>query len=378
MEEVTKYLSEVIGPRPAGTPADHAAADYIAGVMRGLGLDVRKQSFKFLGWEPTRPSTVEILSPDARKVPTGCFMFSDSAPEGGLTGRLEYVGTMYLCPGMFEWPKYAVLDKAGEPQGYIIAQTGGRAINFVLYQLGRQFGRAPYVMVDLAAHEYFQEQLKAGKEVTVRMDTGGKLLPDLVTSNVIGEMRGSELPDEEIVVCGHYDSSPSSPGADDNASGIEAMLQVAERIKALGQPKKTIRFIAFAAEEYLCYGSKYYVQLLKERGLLGRVKNVVNLDMVGHGEYLWIHVAPESYRRQMEDAFKEDIAGQIGWDWTSSIMAISDHETFYAESVPSAMFIGWPYEDYHQPTDTYDKVDPKLIEKTAIAATGVVRRLVGL
>jgi len=378
MEEITRHLSEVIGPRPAGSEADHQAAKYLLGTMKNMGLDVQLQPFKFMGWEPTGPTNVEILAPFNKTLSSGCFMFSDSTPKGGITGKLTFVGTMYLCPGMFEWPKYVVKNEKDEACGYIIANTGGRAINFVLHELGRQFGRAPYIMVDKDAHDLFQKELNAGREVQVCIETSGRILADMTTANVIGRIQGSSLPDEEIVLCAHYDASPQSHGADDNASGVEAMLQVAERIQARGRPKKTVTFIAFAAEEYLCYGSKYFVQTLKENGLLGRIKNVLNLDMVGHGEYLWVHVAPESYRRQIESAFQKDISDLIGWDWTSAIMPISDHHPFFVEGIPSAMFICWPYEDYHQPSDTFDKIDPDLIRKSAIAADSVIRRLAGV
>lgn len=378
MEDVTKHLAEVIGTRPAGTAADHAAAAYIASVMAALGLETSLQEFSFLGWERLSAPEVEILGDATRAVPCGSFLFSGSTPAQGVTGTVEYLGTMYLCPGMFEWPKYAVKDAAGNHLGYLVAHAGGRAINFVLYDLGRQYGCAPYVVIDLPTHEFFQAELAAGRAPTVRMATRGRILPDQKTQNVVGLVKGTELPDEEIVVCAHYDSTLDSRGADDNASGVHAMLRAAEALLARGRPKKNVRFMAFAAEEYLCYGSKYFIETLKERGELHRVKNVVNLDMVGHGDYVWVTAAPESYRRLIERSFAADLAGKLRYEWNNNMVPISDHYHFHAEGIPSAMCICWPYDDYHQASDDYDKVDPELIEKIALGAAGVVARLVGL
>ncbi|MEE4114201.1 MAG: M28 family peptidase, partial [Desulfobacteraceae bacterium] len=279
MENITRHLSQTIGPRPAGSENEHQACQHIAKTMTSLGLTTEIQPFYFLGWEPTRPAKVQLLAPETREIPAGSFLFSGSAPEGGIEGQIAYVGTMYLCRDFFEWPKYAVKAADGSDLGYLVANAGGPAITFVLYELGRLFGRMPYVVVDLATHDYFQEQLAAGNEVRVNMDTAGVVSDGLLSHNVMGVLPGTCLPDEEIVVCAHYDSTLTSPGACDNASGVDAMLRIAENMAQGPKPAKTVRFIAFGAEEYLMFGSKFHVTSLKEKGLLDRVRNVVNLDM---------------------------------------------------------------------------------------------------
>ncbi len=107
------------------------------------------------------------------------------------------------------------------------------------------FGRMPYAVVDLSTHEYFQKQLAAGHEVRVRMDTAGVVRDGLLSHNVMGVLPGTCLPDEEIVVCAHYDSTLASPGACDNASGVDAMLRIAETLAQGPKLAKTVRFIAF-------------------------------------------------------------------------------------------------------------------------------------
>ena len=376
MEDITRFLSQTIGPRPAGSENEHRASQYIAQTMTSLGLAVETRPFNFLGWEPTRPATVQLLAPENRQVAAGSFLFSGSAPEGGIEGRVEHVGTMYLCRDFFEWPKYAVKAADGSDLGYLVANAGGRAITFVLYELGRLFGRMPYVVVDLPTHDYFQQQLGAGREVRVRMDTAGVVTDGLLSHNVMGVLLGTCLPDEEIVVCAHYDSTLDSPGACDNASGVDAMLRVAETLAQGPKLAKTVRFIAFGAEEYLMFGSKFHVATLKEKGMLDRVKNVVNLDMVGFGDHLAVTVAPESCKRRLQSVFA-GLTDAVRVEYNSAVLPVSDHYPFYEEGIPVAMFLGWPYDDYHQTTDSYDKIDPDMIRRTAEAATEVVRQMAG-
>ena len=376
MEDITRYLSQTIGPRPAGSENEHRASRYIAQAMTSLGLAVETRPFYFLGWEPTRPATVQLLAPDSREVPAGSFLFSGSAPEGGIEGQVSYVGTMYLCRDFFEWPKYAVKAADGSDLGYLVANTGGPAITFVLYELGRFFGRMPYVVVDVPTHDYFQKQLAAGREIRVRMDTAGTVKDNLLSHNVMGVLPGTCLPNEEIVVCAHYDSTLTSPGACDNASGVDAMLRIAEALGQGPKPAKTIRFIAFGAEEYLMFGSKFHVATLKEKGILDRVKNVVNLDMVGFGDHLAVTVTPESYKRRLQSVFA-GLSDAVRVEYNSAVLPVSDHYPFYEEGIPVAMFLGWPYDDYHQATDSYDKIDPNMIRRAAEAATEVVRQMTG-
>ena len=373
-ENATQYLSEVIGPRYAGSENEKAAADYIAGQMRELGLEVETQEFKFLGWEVDRRPTLTLNSPEARTLNVGMFMYSDSTPEGGVSGRVEYVGTMYLAAGFFEWPKYAVVGDDGKHLAYIVAHVDGPANNFVLYDLGHNYGCAPYVVLAKEDHETFQKFLADGKTITVTVDIAGHIAPGSVSRNVIGTLEGSAMPNEEIVVCAHYDTSPGSPGACDNASGVDAMLRVAEKLRKAGV-KKTVRFIAFGAEECVSYGSNYYVSTLKESGKLARVKNVINLDMVGQGESLMTTVTPTSFQQQVEAAFSQTLSGEFNIQWGDRQFQVSDHFPFHLEGIPSVMLLMWPYDYYHQDSDTYDKVNPDHIAKTAEAAECIARAL---
>ena len=93
--------------------------------------------------------------------------------------------------------------------------------------------------------------------------------------------------------------------------------------------------------------------------------------MVGFGDHLAVTVAPESYKRRLQTVFS-DLPDALPVEYGSNVLPVSDHYPFYEEGIPVAMFLGWPYDDYHQATDSYDKIDPHMIGRTAVAATALV------
>jgi len=372
--DIVIELSEKIGERTGGSDEEKEAAKLVMEKMRKIGLTVETQSFKFLGWKPTKGPVLELLEPEKRKLSPGLMPFSDNAPEGGVIGKVEPVGTMYIIEGMFEWPKYAVVDERGHHLAYIVAFPEGPAITMPLCKMGRWFGFAPYVQIGQEDYKQFQNWLNEGKTVRVRVDVGGELLPGLISQNIIGTLKGKTLPEEEIVISAHYDSAYGSPGAWDNASGVEGMLRIAERLAEKGT-HKTIKFVAFGCEEYLMLGSYYYVETLKEQGLLFKTKAVINLDAIGAGKTLHILTAPKSFRRMVEAIVEESgLKEEISIVFEDPV-GDSDHWPFYLEGIPVVTSYFWPYDHYHQPTDTAEKIQEDKIEKTARVMQTIAERL---
>jgi len=133
-----------------------------------------------------------------------------------------------------------------------------------------------------------QYYLPAGaKEISFRISE--KFLPDFKTENVVGYVRGISKPDSFIVISAHYDHlgmmgrETYFPGANDNASGISMLLNLASHFsRKQNQPECSIAFIAFAGEEAGLVGSKYYT----ENPLfdLSKIKFLINLDLLGTGD----------------------------------------------------------------------------------------------
>jgi Zn-dependent M28 family amino/carboxypeptidase len=102
------------------------------------------------------------------------------------------------------------------------------------------------------------------------------------TVNVVATKRGTTRPDEIVVVGGHYDSVPGSPGANDNASGTATTLEAA-RVLAGIPTARTVQFVLFAAEELGLFGSAAFAAE-RRQGVVA----MINLDMVGWGERLMV------------------------------------------------------------------------------------------
>ena len=195
--------------------------------------------------------------------------------------------------------------------------------------------------------------------------TGADRLPG---TSLLAVLPGSSRRDEFVVVSAHYDhlgirNGQIYGGADDNASGVAAMLAIAGWCAAMG-PAKSLLFVAFDAEEHGLRGSKYFVANPPIE--LKRISAVVNLDMVGRGDANILHVvgtfhypalkAPvvaAAKGRNIMVRFGHDRPGVRGEvDWTSS----SDHGSFHAAGIPFLYFGVDDHGDYHKPTDTADRI----------------------
>ena len=132
------------------------------------------------------------------------------------------------------------------------------------YQEG--IAKIPAVAVGLRDADWLSSILKE-KPVTVTLKTNGQFLPDTIGHNVIGELKGSEFPNEYITIGGHLDSWDPAEGAHDDGTGVVQTIEVLRTLKALGyQPKHTIRFVLFANEENGTRGGKKYADEAKAKG----------------------------------------------------------------------------------------------------------------
>ena len=211
-------------------------------------------------------------------------------------------------------------------------------------------------------------------------------------TNLIGLAAGRDR-DQFVLVTAHYDhlgvrDGQTFHGADDNASGVAAMLAIAAWA-VRNQPRRSVLFVAFDAEEHGLQGARHFVAHPPVE--LKRVTAVVNLDMVGRGDKNVLFVAGTHHHPQLKGTASDAIAaaavpgltvtfghdrpGVAGVDdWTHS----SDHGPFHDAGVPFLYFGVEDHADYHKPTDTADKI-PHAFHA---AATGVVletvKRLSGL
>jgi hypothetical protein len=127
------------------------------------------------------------------------------------------------------------------------------------------YAKIPAVAIGLRDADWLAQQLKTAK-VNVTIKTNGKFLPDTVGHNIIGELTGTEFPNEVITVGGHLDSWDNCEGAHDDGAGCVQTMEILRAFRAIGyKPKRTIRFVLFANEENgLRGGAKYAEEAQKE------------------------------------------------------------------------------------------------------------------
>ena len=257
--------------------------------------------------------------------------------------------------------------------------------------------------------------------LTGRPHASAEIKVDLVkkpaeASNVIGILEGRDdtLKKEAIVIGAHYDHlghggtsslAPNSTdihhGADDNASGVSAMIEIARLIKESKSNKRTIIFVAFSGEEEGLIGSKFFVN-----NPVFPVENIaamINLDMVGRMKDKKMTVGgmgtATEWKKLIEDkninpgAVIPGGGGGIGVSTPPHIktdvpalnkfnLALnddgfgpSDHSSFYGKKIPVLFFFTGSHEDYHKPSDTAEKINYVGVAVIVYFVTDVVRSI---
>lgn len=206
-----------------------------------------------------------------------------------------------------------------------------------------------------------------------------------VVSNVAGYLPGA---DESYVVLGaHYDHlglgsqhslSPSQvgkvhPGADDNASGVAAILELARGYAGAGErPPVGLLFLAFAAEEIGLLGSSHWTE--HPTLPLEHAVAMLNFDMVGRIQDGRLYVGGTGSAEPLASIVERAAASrEMKIDTSRSAYSSSDHTSFVAKQIPSLFFFSGLHSDYHKPSDTADKIDAE----SAVALLGLARDIVG-
>jgi len=208
----------------------------------------------------------------------------------------------------------------------------------------------------------------------------------IVGTNIVGRVRGSGASQLTIVLSAHFDhlgirGGRIFNGADDNASGVAAMLAIA-RYFAAHRPAHQIIFAAFDAEEVGLRGSQAFVSHPPLD--LSRVAVDVNLDMVSHSDSLLFVSGTYHYpqlRSIVEGVMIPDAvalrfghdqpSGRPGDDWTGA----SDHGPFHRARIPFLYFGVEDHPDYHQPTDDVDRINEPFFEDAANFILRVIEAL---
>ncbi|MBI5361689.1 MAG: M20/M25/M40 family metallo-hydrolase [Planctomycetes bacterium] len=199
----------------------------------------------------------------------------------------------------------------------------------------------------------------------------------LAIDNVVGLVRGTELTEEYVVVGAHYDHVGVDDrgrigyGADDNASGTSAILEIAQAVASAG-PRRSVFFCAFSGEEDGLLGSKAFCDRLPVEK--DKIVAMVNLDMIARGDkdelaVLGVVQNP-AFDKLLQRAKGLERTGvtQVVMRQGEELFQRSDHYSFHAIGIPSLFFFeGLPIDrnkDYHTWRDTFELVDQEKVLNT--------------
>ncbi|MBL4604413.1 MAG: M20/M25/M40 family metallo-hydrolase, partial [Flavobacteriaceae bacterium] len=214
-----------------------------------------------------------------------------------------------------------------------------------------------------------KEKLKdSASTATINMTNNSNLIK---ARNVVATLKGSELPDEEIVIGGHLDSWDLATGAIDNGIGSFAVLDIARAFNANGlSPKRTVKFVLFMGEEQGLFGSRHMVSQAISEGTINKIKYMMNLDMSGNpiGMNAGGKLDDENFFTNLGATIQQqDSIYQNKFSNNSGLH--SDHQPFMLEGVPilsvHSNLDRSIYGCYHSDCDDFNLVNEEHITNMA-------------
>lgn len=374
-------------PREAGTPGEVRAVEYIEGQFKGLGFETKVIPFPIYDFR-TNHVWVKIGGVDLAGTAPRAFSGSKA---GKVTAPLVYAGK--ALPN--EIPddvsgKIALIERGDitfiEKIDNVLAKG---AIGVLMYNnssSGNAFGQAsenqniPAVAITRQQGLALVDQVKAGTvEATLDVD-----IETIEKTSYVVEAKlkpKKNLDTGKIVTVGaHHDSVPGGPGANDDASGVSAVLELA-RVFAKAPIDTEIRFLTFGSEERGLLGSSFYAAQLPKQDV-DRMVAHFQMDMIGGRDAGEDHVAGglimytiDGKKNLVTDLGAASGVRTLGEKIPYGQLGRSDHQPFHELGIPSALFIHSPVEPwYHQPTDTIDKISKEKLQQVAeIVGTAVIQ-----
>jgi carboxypeptidase Q len=397
----TRELCDTVGGRPVGSPANARAVAWAAAKFKAAGADaVRTESFPvpFL-WLPgtadlaivapenvplrvvacpAAPSTKGAIT--AKAVDAGEGSDEDFARLGAKAkGAIAVVRSkeMKTVDDLFgEYMRNGTVSAAAQKAGAVAVLLQSTRPRGLLYRhpvgLGRELAPLPAAMVSREHAARLLRLAEAG-DVTVRLAVSNTTGPAYESQNVVAEIRGSEKPEEVVLLGAHLDSWDLGTGANDNGVNVALLIDVLRGIKELGlKPKRTIRAVAFNAEELGMWGSAEYVRAHAKE--MGDVAAVVIFD-VGSGRTTGFYLNGREDLRKPADAALAAVTGLTSAPHTLEGVDGTDNFDFLLSGVPNLVANqDWaPYlPDYHAESDTFDAVDPREARANVAIACALV------
>jgi carboxypeptidase Q len=400
IESNLERLTDQIGGRIPGTPAMQRAIEWGVDAFKAAGADnVHTERFTIprswaegdtqmrvsapesfavrvvsLAWAPALSPQHHVLVVDI-----GEGSEADFAKAGNFTGDILLVHSNEMATLDDLFAEYlrapGIIDRAVKGKALAIAFQSTRPHD-LLYRhtnaLNGEIDRLPMVLVAREDAARMARLIASGQKLYADLSIPNRIGGPITSANVVAELKGSEQPDEFVVLGAHLDSWELGTGALDNGCNAALVIDSLRTIQAAGlRPRRSIRFILFSGEEEGLLGSHAYVR--SHRNELDKAAGVVILDE-GTGQVTGFSLGG---RKDIVPAVTEIVSPlkQFGaTTLTTDAEWGTDHFDFMLEGVPT-LFANQQEANYlinyHAMSDTYDKVDIPQLKKHVADATVV-------
>ena len=388
-------LCERIGERRAGSPGDQAAADYVLQQFRELGLqEVHGEPFPCVSVREARVELAMGRGESLQPVPARVLAGSPGTADGGpVEGELVWI----------EMPEQAQRNIGPALRGKLVVLFGPMptradwherlvkcrpaAVIHVDDRLPfewvkddgvypawvRRYGMPPTVTIPF---RLAWELRKAGAtharaSIAVRLEQSN-------SQNLVAEIPGRNPKLPLILLGAHHDTQCNNTGADDNASGVVALLELGSLLTSR-KPLRTIRFVSFGAEEQLSVGSARYAETHRKE--MNNIGVVLNLDSVSSplGHHWLIRAGATNFGSWLGRRLS-----QAGLDTVekSAPMPFADHFPFSAFGVPAVTFMRpnmdsgmrWQHHSAHDNLDNVSAEELARVVQAVAHVTGTLAR----
>jgi len=431
LEKLAHELFDGIGPRLVGTPQMKQANDWAVAKYKSWNIDAHNEKWgEWRGWE-RGISHIDMVSPRVKSlegtqlawspgmgkktVSAEVIILPDLADSVAFQQWLPKVKGKFVMISMcqptgrpdYNWQEFALKESfekmkaertaATDAWRKRISKTGytTRTLPVALEKAGaagiltnnwsagfgvdKIFGAYTKIVptVDIALEDYgmLYRLSESGSKPVISMHTESKELGVVPTFNTIAEIKGSEKPNEYVMLSAHFDSWDGGTGATDNGTGTLTMMEAMRLLKKYyPHPKRTILVGHWGSEEEGLNGSRAFVEdhpeivqnlqaLFNQDNGTGRVVNLSGQGFVEAKDYLtrWLAAVPDTIKNRI----KTNFPGQPGGGG-------SDFASFVAVGAPgfSLSSLNWSYGSYtwHTNRDTYDKVVFDDLKNNAILA----------
>jgi len=405
------HLANNIGPRLTGSAQAAKAVEYVAGELKAIGCEVQLEKVIVPHWVRGEETAALVQWPGQAKNTTQKIVLcalggSVATPNDGITAEVITAKNFDELKAMprdkvagkivlFNYPfdkRIAAEGRGGEAYGEAVVYRGdgpsAAARQGAVACLIRSVGGADYRIPHTGQTKYADDASKiaAGAvtaedadlivdlvkqgPVKMKLVLTPQTLPEVESANVIGDIKGSERPEQVVIVSGHLDSWDLGTGAIDDGAGVAVSMEAANLIQKLHlKPKRTIRVIAWMNEENGSAGSKQYAKD-HEKDWANHFATMETDGGAGHPIGLNIKAKPDA------KAMLKPVAA-ILQESGAGILSLAEHagadiEPMEKVGVPAFAPIQdsrFYFNYHHTPADTLDKIVPKeLAENSAVVA----------